>query len=98
MEYFLFLSDLGRFALVQTGYLIKGRFPFILRQDKSFGLEVGGCRQGPRPGGRDPNPGEGTQTRGHEPETWRQETGCWKPRRPKLRILMLDPAGLACAS
>ena len=61
MEYFLFLSDLGRFPLVQTGYLIKGRFPFILRQDKSLGLEAGGRtqtrRQGPRPGGRNPEPG-----------------------------------------
>ena len=52
MEYFLFLSDLGSFPLVQAGYLIKGRFPFILRQDKSLGLEAGGWRQGPRPGGR----------------------------------------------
>ncbi|KAF2554603.1 hypothetical protein F2Q68_00015264 [Brassica cretica] len=47
-------------------YLIKGRFPFILRQDKSIGLEAGGRtqtrRQGPRPGGR--NPEAGTQTWG----------------------------------
>ena len=45
------------FPLVQAGYLIKGRFPFILRQDKSLGLEAGGWRQGPRPGGRNPEPG-----------------------------------------
>ncbi|KAF3595284.1 hypothetical protein DY000_02021246 [Brassica cretica] len=31
-------------------YLIKGRFPFILRQDKSFGLEAGGRTQARRQG------------------------------------------------
>ncbi|KAF2543306.1 hypothetical protein F2Q68_00031344 [Brassica cretica] len=61
LEYFLFLSELRRFPLVQAGYLIKGRFPFILRHDKSLGLEAEGWRQGPRPGGRDPDPGAGTQ-------------------------------------
>ena len=61
MEYFLFLSDLGRFSLVQAGYLIKGKFSFILRQDNSLCLEAGGWRQGPRPGGRDPDPGAGTR-------------------------------------
>ncbi|KAF3600708.1 hypothetical protein F2Q69_00037699 [Brassica cretica] len=49
-------------------YLIKGRFPFIIRQDKSLGLEAGGrthtWRQGPRPGGRNPDPGVGTQNLG----------------------------------
>ncbi|KAF2615439.1 hypothetical protein F2Q70_00012269 [Brassica cretica] len=42
-------------------YLIKGRFPFILRQDKSLGLKARGRtqtrRQGPKPGGRNPEPG-----------------------------------------
>ncbi|KAF3597866.1 hypothetical protein DY000_02020573 [Brassica cretica] len=41
LEYFIFLSDLGRFLLVQAGFLIKGRFTFILRQDNSLGLEAG---------------------------------------------------------
>ncbi|KAF3532921.1 hypothetical protein DY000_02040898 [Brassica cretica] len=49
-------------------YLIKGRFSFILRRDKSLGLEAGG---------RDPDPGVGTQTRGQEPGTRRQEPGSW---------------------
>ncbi|KAH0898495.1 LOW QUALITY PROTEIN: hypothetical protein HID58_048063 [Brassica napus] len=52
-------------------YLIKGRFPFILRQDKSLGLEAGGRTQtrgrGPRPGGGDPDPVAGTQTKGRGP-------------------------------
>ena len=73
MEYFLFLSDLRRFPLVQAGYLIKGRFPFILRQDKSLGLEAGGWRQGPIPGGRDPDLGAGT--RDLEEGTWKPEAG-----------------------
>ena len=60
MEYFLFLSDLWRFSLV-------------LRQDKSLGLEAGGWRQGPRPGGRDLDPGEGT--RDLEARTWKPEAG-----------------------
>ncbi|KAF3602098.1 hypothetical protein F2Q69_00036368 [Brassica cretica] len=42
-------------------YLIKGRFSFILRRDKSLGLEAGG---------RGPDPGVGTQTRGQEPGSW----------------------------
>ncbi|KAF3547506.1 hypothetical protein DY000_02008184 [Brassica cretica] len=75
LEYFLFLSDLGRYPLVQTGNLIKGRFPFILRQDKSLGLEAGGWRQGPRLGGRDPDPGAGTQTRGQGPRPWGSNPG-----------------------
>ena len=75
MEYFLFLSDLGRYPLVQTGYLIKGRFPFILRKDKSLGLEAGGWRQGPRPGGMDPDPRAGTQTRGQGPRPWGRNPG-----------------------
>ena len=58
MEYFLFLSDLGRFLPVQAGYLIKGRFSFIQKHDKSLGLEAGGWRQEPRPGGRNPEPGD----------------------------------------
>ena len=70
MEYFLFLSDLGRFSLVQAGYLIKGRFPFILRQDKSLGLEAGGWRRGPIPEGRDQGLGAGTRN---------LEAGTWKP-------------------
>ncbi|KAF2597359.1 hypothetical protein F2Q68_00011237 [Brassica cretica] len=49
-------------------YLIKGRFPFVLRHDKSFGLEAGGRtktrRQGPRPGGRNPEPGGGNPKAG----------------------------------
>ena len=72
MEYFLFLSDLGRFSLVQAGYLIKGKFSFILRQDNSLCLEAGGWRQGPRPGGRDPDPGAGT--RNLLAGTWKPET------------------------
>ena len=68
MEYFLFLSDLRRFPLVQAGYLIKGRFPFILRHDKHSTWK-------PKAGGRDPDPGEGTQTRGQEPGTWKPEAG-----------------------
>ncbi|KAF2583063.1 hypothetical protein F2Q68_00005395 [Brassica cretica] len=73
LEYFLFLSDLGRFLLVQACYLIKGRFPFILRHDKSLGLEAGGWRRGLRPGGRDPNPGAGT--RNLEAGTLKPEAG-----------------------
>ncbi|KAF3514160.1 hypothetical protein F2Q69_00006405 [Brassica cretica] len=68
LEYFLILSDLGRFLLVQVGFLINGRFPFIIRHDKSLALEAGCWRQ-------DPDPGVGTQTWGHEPGTWRQEPG-----------------------
>ncbi|KAF3514581.1 hypothetical protein F2Q69_00007511 [Brassica cretica] len=54
-------------------YLIKGRFPFILRQDKSLGLEAGGRtqtrRQGPRPGGRNPEPGgKNPEPGGRNPE------------------------------
>ncbi|KAF2537885.1 hypothetical protein F2Q70_00004521 [Brassica cretica] len=61
---------IGRFPLVQAGYLIKGRFPFILRHDKSLGLEAGDWRQGPRPGERNPDPGVGTRN---------LEAGTWKP-------------------
>ncbi|KAF3563653.1 hypothetical protein DY000_02015789 [Brassica cretica] len=32
----------------------------------------------PEAGGRDPDPGDGTQTRGQEPEVWRQEPGSRK--------------------
>ncbi|KAF3531737.1 hypothetical protein DY000_02040847 [Brassica cretica] len=67
------LTPFFRVSLVQAGYLIKGRFPFILRQDKSLGLEVGGWRQGPRPRGRDPDPGVGT--RNLEAGTWKPEAG-----------------------
>ncbi|KAF3566632.1 hypothetical protein DY000_02016091 [Brassica cretica] len=85
LEYFLFLSDLGGFLLVQAGTLFKRRFPFILRQDKSLGLEAR-----PRPGGGDPDPGAGTQIWGHgpgsrrgEPRTRRQGpdpgAGTWMP-------------------
>ncbi|KAF2615445.1 hypothetical protein F2Q70_00012261 [Brassica cretica] len=54
-------------------YLIKGRFPFILRQGKSLGLEAGGRtqtrRQGPRPGGRNPEPGgKNPEPGGRNPE------------------------------
>ncbi|KAF2542992.1 hypothetical protein F2Q68_00031390 [Brassica cretica] len=49
LKCFLFLSDPGRLLLVQLGYLIKGRFPFSLRQDKSLGLEAGSWRQHPDP-------------------------------------------------
>ena len=65
-------------------YLIKGRFPFVLRQDKSLGLEAGGKTQtrgwGPRPEGRDPDPGAGTWkpdggTRDLEAGTWKPEAG-----------------------
>ncbi|KAF3499213.1 hypothetical protein F2Q69_00043364 [Brassica cretica] len=52
---------IGRFPLVQAGYLIKGIFPFILRHDKSLGVEAGDWRQGPRPGERNPDPGVGTR-------------------------------------
>ncbi|KAF3510430.1 hypothetical protein F2Q69_00007745 [Brassica cretica] len=59
-------------------YLIKGRFPFILRQDKSFALEAGGQtltrRQGPRPGGRNPKP----RGRNLEAGTRRRELGSWR--------------------
>ncbi|KAF3561861.1 hypothetical protein DY000_02015800 [Brassica cretica] len=64
---------LGRFPLVQASYLIKGRFPFILRQDKSLALDVGGWRQGTRPGGRDPDLGAGT--RDLDAGTWKPEAG-----------------------
>ena len=72
MEYFLVLSDLGRLLLVQAGYLIKGRFPFILRPDKSLGLEAGSRRQDP-----DPDPGAGTWK--PEAGTRNLEAGTWKP-------------------
>ncbi|KAF3547523.1 hypothetical protein DY000_02008237 [Brassica cretica] len=54
-------------------YLIKGRFSFILRQDKSLGLEAGGRtqtrRQGPRPGGRNPElGGKNPEPGGRNPE------------------------------
>ncbi|KAF2603122.1 hypothetical protein F2Q70_00025815 [Brassica cretica] len=71
-EYFLFLSDLGRFLLVQAGYLIKGRLFFILRHDKSLGLEAGSWRQDPDSGGQEPG------TWRHEPGSWRQEPGSRK--------------------
>ena len=58
---FLLSLRFKEIPLVQAGYLIKGRFPFILRQDKSLGLEAGGWRQGPIPGGRDQDPGAGTR-------------------------------------
>ncbi|KAF3581035.1 hypothetical protein DY000_02030968 [Brassica cretica] len=61
------------FPLVQAGYLIKGRFPCILRQDKSLGLKARGRRQGPRSGERDPDPGAGI--RNLEAETWKPEAG-----------------------
>ncbi|KAH0853117.1 LOW QUALITY PROTEIN: hypothetical protein HID58_093446, partial [Brassica napus] len=61
LEYFLFLLDLGIILLAQAGYLINGRFPFILRQEKSLGLEDGGRNQ----------------TRGQRPGTQRQEPGPW---------------------
>ncbi|KAF3602409.1 hypothetical protein F2Q69_00036371 [Brassica cretica] len=65
--------SLGRFPLVQAGYLIKGRFPFVLWQGKSLGLEAGGRtqtrRQGPRPGGRNPEPGgRNPEAGGRNPE------------------------------
>ncbi|KAF3565607.1 hypothetical protein DY000_02015799 [Brassica cretica] len=41
--------------------------------DKSLGLETGGWRQGPRPGGRDPDLGAGT--RNLEAGTWKPEAG-----------------------
>ncbi|KAF2596307.1 hypothetical protein F2Q68_00010490 [Brassica cretica] len=58
-------------------YLIKGRFPFILRQDKSLGLEAG-CRT--QTWGGDPDPGAGTWkpeggTRDLEEGTWMPEAG-----------------------
>ncbi|KAF3512869.1 hypothetical protein F2Q69_00005800 [Brassica cretica] len=46
-----------------------GRFPFILRQNKSFSLEAGGRTQtqkkGPRPRGRNPEPGGGNPEAGN---------------------------------
>ena len=67
MEYFHFFGS-RETPSCPTWYLIKGRFPFILRQDKSLGLEAGGrthtWRQGPRPGGRNPDPRVGTQNLG----------------------------------
>ncbi|KAF3598516.1 hypothetical protein F2Q69_00036245 [Brassica cretica] len=74
--------SLGRFPLVQSGYLIKGRFPFIIRQDKSLALEAEGWRQGPRPGGRDPDPGAGTQD---------LEAGIWKPEAGVISSLNIFP-------
>ncbi|KAF2563693.1 hypothetical protein F2Q70_00017544 [Brassica cretica] len=62
-------------------YLIKGRFPFILRQDKSLGLEAG-CRT--QTWGGDPDPGAGTWkpeggTRDLEEGTWMPEAGTLPP-------------------
>ncbi|KAF2570175.1 hypothetical protein F2Q70_00004153 [Brassica cretica] len=82
-------GPLGGFLLVQAGTLFKGRFPFILRQDKSLGLEAGGQTQtrgrGPRSGdmdleagGGNPEPGGRAQTRGQEPGCRRGEPGTWR--------------------
>ena len=70
MEYFLFLLDLGIILLAQAGYLINERFPFILRQEKSLGLEDEGRSQ---TWGRDPGPEAGTRTLGAG--TWKTEAG-----------------------
>ena len=61
------------FPLVQAGYLIKGRFPCILRQDKSLSLKARGWRQGPRSVERDSDPGAGT--RNLEEGTLKPEAG-----------------------
>ena len=61
MEYFLFFLGSRETPSCPSWYLIKGGFQFTLRQDKSLGLEP---ETGPRPGGRDPDPEAGTQTRG----------------------------------
>ena len=90
MKFFLFLSDLGRFLLIQAGFLIKGRFSFILRQDKSLGLEVGRWRQ-------DPDLGAGTLTWGHGPGTWRQasfEANNMILGRPRIHGIQAVPSTL----
>ncbi|KAF3552134.1 hypothetical protein DY000_02006819 [Brassica cretica] len=103
LEYFLFLSDLGRFLPVQAGYLIKGRFSFILKQDKSLGLEAGGWRQGLRPGGRNPEPRDrNPESGGRNPEpgvisSWNifpQQTSARSPSHPTFLSIVL---GCTCA-
>ncbi|KAH0868804.1 hypothetical protein HID58_075826 [Brassica napus] len=46
---------------------------YLSKLDKSLGLEAGGWRQGPIPGGRDPDLGAGT--RDLEEGTWKPEAG-----------------------
>ncbi|KAF3502039.1 hypothetical protein F2Q69_00042345 [Brassica cretica] len=75
------------FPLVQAGYLIKGRFSFIQRQDKSLGLEAGGCRQGPRLGGWNPEPGGGNL-----------EAGSWRLRELLRSIKFLVEFGVVYSS
>ena len=87
MEYFLVLSDLGRLLLVQAGYLIKGRFPFILRQDKSLGLEAGSWRQ-------DPDPGAGTWNL--EAGNRNREAGTWKPEAGVISSWNVSPQQMSC--
>ncbi|KAF2532517.1 hypothetical protein F2Q70_00029951 [Brassica cretica] len=103
LEYFLFLLDLGRILLAQAGYLINGRFPFILRQEKSLGLEDGRRSQTrgqgpgthgqrPGPGGRDPGlRGGNLDPRGRDLEdgSWRNNMTLFIGLYKLHRIIML---------
>ncbi|KAF3595381.1 hypothetical protein DY000_02022234 [Brassica cretica] len=103
LEYFLFLLDLGRILLAQAGYLINGRFPFILRHEKSLGLEDGRRSQTrgqgpgthgqrPGPGGRDPGlRGGNLDPRGRDLEdgSWRNNMTLFIGLYKLHRIIML---------
>ncbi|KAH0880094.1 LOW QUALITY PROTEIN: hypothetical protein HID58_067488, partial [Brassica napus] len=73
--------SLRRILLAQAGYLINGRFPFILRHEKSLGLEDGGREDGGR-----------SQTRGQGPGTQSQGPGPGR-RDPGSRGRNPDPGG-----